>query len=1451
MPSWMADLIEKGESVALCLETWREMKQTERDERAAERELKKAEMERDCDLRKAEMEREVKLKELELRNKELLTGVKEVKITDRQPKLPRFVEGQDPDVFLKSFEKLVTLHKFPKSEWAVRLVPLLSGKALEAYSRLNDDECNNYEKIKTGILTRYELTAEAYREKFRSSRQSHEESYKEFAVRLEGFLRHWCERESIGHDFRQLYDMIMREQLVMSSGSDLKIWLQEHKPKNIDELVSLAEAYQMAHKNMSSFSKSPQNRQTNDNQRRNQGKGNQPSQLRQDTRTCFKCNRQGHIAPYCPLNSSNQHGDKIQGKVGLCFDKNSLKLSRQEQVSKQTIRLPGVQCKRATDCSKVSGLDIVCGEVNGKVVSVLRDTGSSTVIVHSNLVSIENYTGNSRDICLADGSTKTCKEAWITVNTPYITGTILALVLDVPFSDLIIGNCISEYNPQDVGRKEESDTLTNTFSGRRNVDLDMEADNHCSAVHTRSQVRKQELDDKLDSQISEKEDVQLHKNMCVENTDKAFQFGTRDELIDEQNKDKSLDRIRSLVGRGTHEQSYFVVETDVLYRVYKSQSGETIKQIVVPKRFRELILQIGHDIPFSGHLGNKKTRNRVLQHFFWPGIFSDVASYCRSCPKCQKVTAKGRISRVPLVSPPLIEEPFKRIAIDFVGPLPLSENKNRYILVCIDYATRYPEAIPLKTQDAETVANALLNIFSRVGVPQEILSDQGTNFMSDLMTELCRLLQIKKLSTTPYHPMANGLVENFNGVLKKMLKAYAQSEPCKWDQYIPYILFAYREVPNESTGFAPFELLYGRHIRGPLAILKEEWEEPTDSKTSVLSYLLEMRGRLKSMLDIARTNEHGAKKTQKYYYDRGTRDRPLSVGQKVLVLLPTSTSKLLAGWKGPYEVVDKVSPVDYKIKMRGVEKVFHINMLKLWYDRNEDSGKKDVLACLEVISCLSKEVDSHEEEVSEKMIPVMESKETIKDVCISPDLSKEEVNQLESLLEEYSDIFNDVPKVTDIIEHSVRTVTDEPVHKKPYPVPYALRDQMKSEIDKMLKAGIIEPSCSPYASPVVLVKKKDSSIRFCIDYRDLNNITIFDPRPMPRIDEVLNKVSKARYISKLDLTKGYWQVPLDEDARGKSAFVTPFGQYQFNVMPFGMVNSGATFVRLVHTVLSGYEEFSDAFIDDIGIFGDEWSSHMENLKAIFDSLRNAKLTARPSKCSFGFGELEFLGHIAGSGKIKPVEDKMVAIREFPIPQTKKHVRSFLGMIGFYRKFIPNFADISACLTDLTKKYEPQKVKWTQQHQRAFDNLKEALCKGPVLRSPDFGRKFLLQTDASDVGIGAVLEQEFEDGRHPVLFISKKLTGSECSYAVIEKECFAIVWAVKYLRIYLEGKEFRVFSDHAPLQWLNRMKTSNQRLLRWSLTLQEFKFSISHVSGTLNCVADALSRSAEIVETPEC
>ena len=253
--------------------------------------------------------------------------------------------------------------------------------------------------------------------------------------------------------------------------------------------------------------------------------------------------------------------------------------------------------------------------------------------------------------------------------------------------------------------------------------------------------------------------------------------------------------------------------------------------------------------------------------------------------------------------------------------------------------------------------------------------------------------------------------------------------------------------------------------------------------------------------------------------------------------------------------------------------------------------------------------------------------------------------------------------------------------------------------------------------------------------------------------------------------------------------------------------------------------------------------HLEHLKLVYQELRNAKLMARPSKCSFGFSELEFLGHIAGRGLIKPVHDKVASIKHFPIPNTKKNVRSFLELIGFYR----NFADIAVPLTDLTKKNAPSKVKWLDIHQESFDKLKGEICKDCIKKKTDFNRKFILQTDASQTGMGAVLQQEFEDGRHPVNFMSKKFSEAECSYAVIEKECYAIVWAVKMLRVYLEGKEFTVNSHHAPLQWLYKMKTSNQRLLMWSLILQEFKFSISHIAGKANIVADALSRCDEGVD----
>ena len=241
------------------------------------------------------------------------------------------------------------------------------------------------------------------------------------------------------------------------------------------------------------------------------------------------------------------------------------------------------------------------------------------------------------------------------------------------------------------------------------------------------------------------------------------------------------------------------------------------------------------------------------------------------------------------------------------------------------------------------------------------------------------------------------------------------------------------------------------------------------------------------------------------------------------------------------------------------------------------------------------------------------------------------------------------------------------------------------------------------------------------------------------------------------------------------------------------------------------------------------------------ALRKAHLTAKPSKCYIGFKQLEFLAHIVGNGEIRPTEEKIKAVQEFPIPTTKRKVRSLIGFLNFYRRFIQGIAEKAAPLTDLTSKSAPNKVVWKKEHQVAFESLKQAITSYPVLRNPDFEKKIYLQTDSSDRGIGAVLLQVFDGKTLPIQYLSKKLLPTERQYSTIEKECLAIVRAVSVLREYLEGREFEIETDHFPLQWLNKMKGQNQRLLRWSLLLQEFTFKIHHIKGKDNKLADTLSR----------
>ena len=289
---------------------------------------------------------------------------------------------------------------------------------------------------------------------------------------------------------------------------------------------------------------------------------------------------------------------------------------------------------------------------------------------------------------------------------------------------------------------------------------------------------------------------------------------------------------------------------------------------------------------------------------------------------------------------------------------------------------------------------------------------------------------------------------------------------------------------------------------------------------------------------------------------------------------------------------------------------------------------------------------------------------------------------------------------------------------------------------------------------------------------------------MPRVDDLIETVGSAKFISTLDLSKGYWQILLDDEAKPKSAFVSPFGCFEFRVMPFGMQNSGATFMRLMREVLHGTENYADTYIDDIVVCSNSWVDHCRHLRDILDRLRKSGLTAKPKKCCIGQSEARYLGHVIGNGKIKPEAIKVKAIVDYPRPITKREVRQMLGLASYYRRYVPGFANLVAPLNDLTKKNAPLTVIWTPECEDAFVCLKSLMSSAPILSAPNFDIPFVVQVDASDRGLGAVLSQIDKGEEHPVCFLSRKLLPREQNYSTIEKECLAIVWAIKMLDPYL-------------------------------------------------------------------
>ena len=324
-------------------------------------------------------------------------------------------------------------------------------------------------------------------------------------------------------------------------------------------------------------------------------------------------------------------------------------------------------------------------------------------------------------------------------------------------------------------------------------------------------------------------------------------------------------------------------------------------------------------------------------------------------------------------------------------------------------------------------------------------------------------------------------------------------------------------------------------------------------------------------------------------------------------------------------------------------------------------------------------------------LPTWNQLQTMTPSIINPSLSPTQIQQIQDLLEEFQPLFSDTPGKVTGAEIHIRTGDAPPVHLPAYRISAAKYDIVRKEVSDLLQAGIITPSVSPWASPIILVPKPDDKWRLCVDYRRLNRVTVPDPFPMPRIDEMLDRIGGAKYISTVDLTKGYWQVPVAVDSQEKTAFVTPLGKYQFTTMPFGLAGAPSVFQRLMNSILADIPQYAAAYIDDVTIYSNSWEEHLSHLREVFLRLKARGLTIKAGKCQFGREEVSFLGHRVGRGRIRPSLAKIQDVANFTRPTTKKQIRAFLGLAGYYRKFIENFSHLTTPLSDLTKKDAPDKI----------------------------------------------------------------------------------------------------------------------------------------------------------------
>ncbi len=1356
------------------------------------------------------------------------------KIASEIPPIGKLSDPKEIVHFLRGFRKHMEDYHVDLDQWHTLLLPQLDSKTAAFMNRLDTETRLDFPALSAALTQANGVTNAYHQGKWYSTSWQQGLGPLETMLQLKAIWDSWTEEKLTRADVN---DHVIMERFIECQAPTLQGWIREREPKSAEEAAKMAVTYAATRPPTTTSPYRPESYRNPYTPKRPPIKSEPtvarttPTTNREPPRSdrvtfdrergprCYNCQHFGHIASNCP------------------------------EPKNMPVKIKTEEARLAVRTGDAM-LELISGAVNHKTVRrCVRDTGCTMTHVRAGLVQPGYMNLGDVQVKWGNGSVQTMPTTKVTIQVGGHDWSIPVIVNPgLQDYDVMLGNdlahldrvlrrrCTTQGKPTRPQRRNPArnrrrparyghDSTTNSSSSERDLTpptSDNDSDFNISSDDTddaNSPTRDSESSPTIDSEVpGEQAQEDDNNNTTEENSCEAesavtiaVNTGTQsekrartrasqaerrlerqrhaqkwgisvdldggaDRMLQLQLQDRSLSAARNSSTR--HDSLFFWSRTDgLLYRRGKLPRGYNapLIQLVLPMPYREQVLRQAHIGKLGGHFGVAKTSAAVKRRFFWPGMKHDITDLCRRCQPCQKTKPK-RTPKAPLEPLPVIRT---RIAMDMVGPLPITSEGHKFLLTVCDYGTRYPEAIPLK-------------------------------------------------STT----------SKVNGTLKAGLRKYLVDQDQEWHKAIPFILFSIRASPHTSTGFSPFELFLGRNPKGPLDVLKSEWTGSAGASTDVVSYVTSLYEGLRAGAAAASEMEKAAKIAMKTSYDRGSRKQVFQVGDLVLVLKPTTRVKLHGQWQGPYTVVEKLSELTYRVRKLNTSSrlfTYHTNFMKLWQSPS-------------AVCMLATVADDDMDDPSWVLHPEEGP------MTVGSEFPPEQLKQLREALEPILGTFSNEAGSTDRATMSIDTGEAEPVYTPPYRVPHAQMPALRAEISKMLQAKVISPSTSAWGSPLILVKKPDGSMRPVVDYRRLNKVTRKDPYPMPRIDDLIDGLSSAQFITTLDLTTGYWQVPMTPADKEKTAFVSPAGKFQFNVMPFGLKGAPATFQRLMNDLFSEVTDHVAAYIDDVVIFSQTSEDHVNHVVDTVEKIKAAGLTVRARKCQLAMRECLFLGHVVGRGQVKPVAGKIAHLKEFKTPKTKKDVRSFLGLAGYYRRFVPHFSTTAAPLSDLTKDGRPDKVQWTPEHQEAFDQLILALTSEPVLQGPDYSKTFHLQTDASDRGVGAVLSQLDDSGQdRPVAYFSRKLLDRESNYAATDKECLAIVEGIKHFRIYLTGVQFEVTTDHRSLVWLDSVKDDGGRRTRWALWLQQFDFTIKHRAGTANGNADGMSRQAwdaEEAEEPE-